>query len=110
MNSPIPAASSSIAGSADERTGFSDDEMDWEEIEVPNGNQEQGITIQGAFKAEREAGPSTVGPTMTTLASGTGHIEITIKRGKTVDEARKYVKVLLAQASQSHGRLESRQN
>ena len=90
MKSPELTASSSLVGSLDERTGFSDDEMDWEEIEVPDDHQEQGTENNGAFNFESEAGPSNAGPSTPALVPDIGHIEITIKRGKTVDEARKY--------------------
>ena len=95
MSSPVLAASSSMVGSADEDTGASDDEMDWEEIQVPHEPQRHVSSTLEGVQVGNEAGPSGSGTPSAVSnafpATGTGNIEITIKRGKTVDEARKYV-------------------
>lgn len=84
-------ASSSITESADEDMGASDDEMDWEEIQVPHDSRGQLKTTSGGIQVGNSACPSgsrtlSVGSSSILAA---GNLEITIKRGKTVEEARK---------------------
>ena len=83
MQNPL----SSIAGSVDETA--SDDELDWEEIEVAVPGQTQELPQEIEQGMTSEPGPS--GLQTSRPQTGAGNIEITIKRNKprVKDETRK---------------------